>query len=106
MKQETKDRIAVNLALLPKKATSWVTTVVGGALTVWALLPDAQKQSLLEHSPLPVWAYPIAFIVIAYVASVWPQAPTAPAAVQAKLDEKVEKREDALAAHTLPVDPR
>lgn len=92
MDATTKDRIAVNLSLLPKKASSWVTAAGGALFSIWALLPAAQQQAVLEHSPLPTWLYPIVYIVIGFVASVWPQAAVAPDVVQAKLDSMAAAR--------------
>lgn len=92
MDQDTKDRIAVNLSLLPKRASVYAYAIGTALLTAYTGASEEQRLAAyaLLHIP-PVW-YPAIAFVVGLALQVWPQQATAPAAVQAKLDEKVAAR--------------
>ena len=79
MDQALKDRLAANLLALPKMFSVWVMAIVAALGVVWFQLPAEQQQALVQHSPLPVWAWPIAMSVIGIVARAWPQRSLMPA---------------------------
>lgn len=95
MTPENKDRLLVNVELLHKKASNWVVGVAGTVATLWFAMPSDTRQAILEHSPLPLWAYPIVGVVATFIASILPQKATAPEVVADKLATKAAKREEA-----------
>lgn len=68
-----KDKLATNLSSLPKMASAWVISAAGALGAIWLALPPEQQRALVEHSPLPAWAYPVALTVAGLAARVWPQ---------------------------------
>lgn len=78
MEPEAKARLVDNIASLPKMASAWAMSAAGFLGMVWFTLPPEQQRALIEHSPLPPWAYPIALTVIGVIARVWPQKAVAP----------------------------
>jgi hypothetical protein len=95
---ETKDRILLNLSLLPKKATTWVMGLASTAAGFWLYIPEDTKKAILEHSPLPIWAYPLVGLAVGYIASTWPQKATEPVKLADKLADKAAVREEKLAS--------
>lgn len=73
MNDTTKQDLYANLAALPRMASAWVMWAAAALGAVWFALPADQQQTLLAHSPLPAWAYPIVLSALGIVARVWPQ---------------------------------
>lgn len=73
MDQLTKDKLAINVGALPKMASAWVMTAAGVLGTIWISLTPDQQMQVIQHSPLPVWSYPIVLTVVGIIGRVWPQ---------------------------------
>lgn len=73
MTDDDKARLASNARNLHRMFSTWAMTLAGVLGTVWFALPLEQQQTLLEHSPLPIWSYPIVLTVIGVVGRMWPQ---------------------------------
>jgi hypothetical protein len=83
MDQALKDRLAANVLALPKMLSAWVMALAAALGVIWFQLPAEQQHALVQHSPLPVWAWPVAMSVLGIVARVWPQRSFMPAALTA-----------------------
>lgn len=68
-----KARLALNLSNAPRMFSTWAMTLAGALGTIWFALPPEQQRTLLEHSPLPMWSYPIVLTAIGVVGRMWPQ---------------------------------
>lgn len=79
-----KEKLALNLATLPKMLSAWVMTLAGGLGVLWVSLPEPQQKLIIEHSWLPPWAYPIALTVLGLVARVLPQSNITPTEAEGK----------------------
>lgn len=95
MTPENKDRLLVNLELLPKRASAWAYTVGGVLLAAFLGLTEAQRQAVYDALHVPPALYPVIALVIGLVAQILPQKATAPEVVADKLADKAAKREGA-----------
>ena len=68
-----KDRLALNLSNATRMFSTWAMTLAGTLGTIWFALPAEQQRTLLEHSPLPMWSWPIALTVLGIIGRMWPQ---------------------------------
>lgn len=93
LSQDTKDRIAVNLSLLPKRASVYAYAIGTALLTAYTGASEAQRMAAYALLHIPPVYYPAIAFSIGLLLQVWPQQATAPAVVQAKLDEKVAARD-------------
>lgn len=62
-----------NLNIAHKMLSNWVMGTAGTLGVIWFSLPPDQQKLLIEHSPIPAWAYPIALTVVGILARLWPQ---------------------------------
>lgn len=84
MEQDTKDKLAVNVANSWKMASNWVMTASGALFAIYLALPLEQQQTLINHLPMPPWLVPIAGTVIGVAARLWPQKSITPEVAAAK----------------------
>lgn len=73
MNDTDKARLALNLSNARRMFSTWAMALAGTLGTVWFALTPEQQRTLLEHSPLPMWSYPIVLTAIGVVARMWPQ---------------------------------
>ena len=74
MNDESKEKLASNVANSYKMASNWVFTAVGALGAIWLALPPDQQQTIIAHLPVPAWVLPIVGTVVGVVARLWPQA--------------------------------
>lgn len=68
-----KDGLTLNLRNAPRMFSTWAMTLAGALGAIWFALPAEQQRTLLEHSPLPAWSWPIALTVLGIIGRMWPQ---------------------------------
>lgn len=73
MNEIDKANLALNLRNAPRMFSTWAMAFAGTLGTVWLALPDEQQQALIEHSPLPMWSWPIVLTALGVVGRIWPQ---------------------------------
>lgn len=74
-----KEKLALNLATLPKMFSAWWMTFSGSVAIWWlGLTPETQTELLAKLPWLPTWAYPILAIIIGLALRAWPQSNIAP----------------------------
>ena len=67
-------RLRENLAALPRKASARLALLWGALAWLWTeVLTDDQRLSVLAHSPLPNWSWPIVATASIAIAHVYPQ---------------------------------
>lgn len=98
MTPQTKDRLLVNLELLPKRASAWAYTAGGLLLATFLGLTESQRQAVYDALHVPPALYPVIALLVGLIAQVWPQKATAPEVVVDKLADKAIKREEAESA--------
>lgn len=84
MEQDTKDKLAANVANSWKMLSVQIATVVNSLFALYFFLPADQQALILAHLPLPAWVIPIVANALIYLGRVVPQKSITPEVAAAK----------------------
>lgn len=73
MEQDTKDKLAVNVANSWKMLSVQIATLANGLFALYFFLPVDQQAAILSHLPVPAWLIPIIANVLIFGGRVLPQ---------------------------------